>query len=210
MAVGCGRPPDRFRASRHGRRTGLEETDALRTPSNLCWRRMSPASSTRIVLMTRPWCSTRSGAEAIPGLAASRCRSGWSGARAATSTPRVRCGRSFVSIGFRGSSKAARPTGAQIPSPSYLFNNGDSADGRSSAPSNLEGQADELKATEPHQLMPVNQVFVVRICRCDKHSQRHGIDTALTVLCGEMVKHIDMGPCMFAQGYFVRRGCSGS
>ena len=29
-------------------------------------------------------------------------------------TQRVRCGRSFVSIGFRASSKAARPTGAQI------------------------------------------------------------------------------------------------
>ena len=118
-----------------------------------------------------PVCCPRSGTKAGSGsfgkrhigLAASRCRSGWSGARAATSTPRVRCGRSFVSIGFRGSSKAARPTGAQIPSPSYLFNNGDSADGRSSAPSNIEGQADELKATEPHQLMQVNQVFVVRI-----------------------------------------------
>ena len=66
-----------------------EETGADRTPSNLWWRRMSPASNTRTVLTTRRWCSTPSREEAIPGLAASRCRNGWSGARAAASTQRV-------------------------------------------------------------------------------------------------------------------------
>ena len=94
--------PDRFRASRHGRRIGLEETGADRTPSNRRWRRMSPAANTRTALTTRPWCSTPSGEEAIPGPAASRCRSGSSGPPAAASTQRVRCGRSFVRIRFRG------------------------------------------------------------------------------------------------------------
>jgi len=38
--------------------------------------------------------------EAIPGLAASRCRSGCWDTLAAASTPRVRCGRSFASTSF--------------------------------------------------------------------------------------------------------------
>ena len=63
-----------FRASRPGRRIGPEETCADRTPSKLWSLRMSPASNTRTALTMQPWCSTPSGEEATPGLAASRCR----------------------------------------------------------------------------------------------------------------------------------------
>ncbi len=54
---------------------------------------------------TRTWCCTPSTEEVISGSAASRFRSGSSDRPAAASTQRVRCGRSFERIGFRGSSK---------------------------------------------------------------------------------------------------------
>src|SRR2546422_3881396 len=44
-----------FRTSRPGRRIGLVETAADRTPSIPCSRRMSPVASTRTVPTTRPW-----------------------------------------------------------------------------------------------------------------------------------------------------------
>ncbi len=62
------------------------------------WRAMSPAANTSVARTTRPSCSTPFAAAAIPGPAASHCRCGSSERPAAASTPRVRCGRSFVSI----------------------------------------------------------------------------------------------------------------
>jgi hypothetical protein len=50
----------------------------------------------------------------MPGPAAIRCRNGSSGALAAALTQRGRCGPSFVSTSFRGSSKAGRPTPVRI------------------------------------------------------------------------------------------------
>ena len=106
-----GRSASRFPTSRPGRRIGREETGADRTRSTPWSLRMSPASNTRTVPTTRPWCSTPSREEATPGPAAGRCRNGSPGPPATASTPRARCGRSFVSIGFerrrprRGTSK---------------------------------------------------------------------------------------------------------
>jgi hypothetical protein len=108
-AVRYGLLPCRFRACGHGWQIGREETGADRTPSTPRLLRMSPVPNTPTVLTTRPWCSTPSRAEATSGLAASRYRHGWWGPLAAASTQRVRCGRSFVSIGFRGSSEPWGP-----------------------------------------------------------------------------------------------------
>jgi len=113
-AAGRGRPPSCFQTSEHGLRIGLGETGAGRTPSNPSLLLMLPVPNTRTALKTRPWCSTPSGEEATPGPAASRCRNGSPGPRAPALTPRARCGRSFVSIRFQGSSKAGRPTRAEI------------------------------------------------------------------------------------------------
>lgn len=87
---------------RHGRRTGLTETGAHRTRSNLWSLPMSSASNTRTALTTRPSCCTPSLGEAILGLAARRRRNGSPVRRATASMPRVKCGLSFLNIRFDG------------------------------------------------------------------------------------------------------------
>src|SRR5438046_2587302 len=87
-----------LRVSRHGTPIGLDETDADRAPSNRGSLRMSPASNTRTVRTTRPWCSIPSREEATPGLAASRWRNGGSGPPAGASTLLAGGGEHFRGI----------------------------------------------------------------------------------------------------------------
>src|SRR6266699_2422681 len=88
-AVPRGYPRDLFRARRDGRRIGREETGAEATRSTRRSRLTSLVARMRTVRTTQPWCPTLYREEAIPGLAARRCRNGSSVARLAASMLRV-------------------------------------------------------------------------------------------------------------------------